>query len=118
MKVIDPSRIYELSAGNSLAFVQMHDGRIVRDGTTNEEVLDVLIDRVTDGYQRLPCQESIRAVYFLKEALAALRKRTESRRRLKVDGTLQPHYSQCMPPDEAVGGMSLFDVRELDVAPN
>ena len=118
MKIIDPSRVYELSAGNSLAFVQKDHGRIIREGTTNEEVLEVLIDRVIGGYQRLPCQESIRAVHFLKEALAALHKRTVSRIRLEVDGTLQPHYSSCTPSDEAVGGMSLFDVRELDLAPN
>jgi hypothetical protein len=117
MKVIDPGREYELSASNRLCFLQKERGEIVRDGTTNEEVLEVLIDRVTDAYQRLPCQESIRAVHFLREALTALRNRTASRVRLNVEGTLQPHYSHSTPSRDPSDGMAI-DISGLDLAPN
>jgi hypothetical protein len=117
MKVIDPGRVYELSACNRLSFLQKDHGEIVRDGTTNEEVLEVLIDRVTEAYQRLPCQESIRAVHYLREALTALRNRTASRVRSRVEGTLQPHLSHYPPSGESTGGMSI-DISGLDLAPN
>jgi len=117
MKIIDPGRVYELAAGNGLVFVQKEDGRTVHDGTTNEEVLEVLIHRVTEAYQRLPSQESIRAAHFLREALGALRQRTATRVHLKVEGTMRPHYGHEAPSDDSVGGWS-FDIGGLDLAPN
>lgn len=50
--------------------------RPLLDGTTNEELLTVLIDRVTGAFQNLPWQESIRALYLLREALASFQMRT------------------------------------------
>lgn len=91
MKVVDPGRTYELSAGNRLRFVQKEGGRVTRNGTTNEEVLEVLIHRVTEAYQTLPCRETIRALHFLGEALAAFQARTAVRVRANVEGTRQPH---------------------------
>jgi len=91
MKAVDPGRIYRLSAGNRLRFVQKEGGRILRNGTTNEEVIEVLIDRATEAYQRLPCRETIRALYCLREALAAFELRTARRASAHVEGTLQSH---------------------------
>jgi hypothetical protein len=91
MKVVDTGRAYELSAGNRLRFLQKEDGKITRNGTTNEEVLEVLIHRVTEAYQTLPCRETIRALHFLGEALTAFQTRTAIRVRANVEGTRQPH---------------------------
>jgi len=91
MKVIDPGRRYELAAGNDLVFLQKEGREIVRDGTTNEEVLEVLIDRVTEAYQTLPCRESIRALYLLREALAEFQMRSLRRASAGVEGTHHPH---------------------------
>jgi hypothetical protein len=49
MKILDRGRRYELSAGNHLAFLQKGGDSVIRDGTTNEEVLEVLIDRTTEA---------------------------------------------------------------------
>jgi hypothetical protein len=91
MKAVDPGRIYELSAGNRLFFVQKEGARITRNGTTNEEVLEVLIDRATEAYQRLPSRETIRALHCMREALAAFRARTARRVGANVEGTQQSH---------------------------
>ena len=118
MKVIDPGRVYELMAGNGLRFLQKEDGRIVRDGTTIEEVLDVLIDRVTEAYQALPCQETIRALYLMREALAALQMRTERRMLAKVEGTRQPHDPLPEPGDTLHGRTISSEVAAVDESPN
>lgn len=99
MQVIDPARKYRLAAGNGLVFLQKGAGQVVRDGTTNEEVLEVLIDRVTEAYQRLPCRESIRALYLLREALAAFQARSARRVETNVEGTLRPHDPVAVPVD-------------------
>jgi hypothetical protein len=91
MKVLDPGRRYELSAGNTLQFLQKAREAVLRDGTTNEEVLEVLIDRVTEAYQSVPCEESIRALHLLQEALTVFRMRTQRRQRSNVEGTDMPH---------------------------
>ena len=118
MKVIDPGRVYELTAGNGLRFLQKEDGRIVRDGTTIEEVLDVLIDRVTEAYQALPCQETIRALYLMREALAALQTRTERRILAQVEGTRQPHDPVPEPGDALLEETIRSEVAAIDRSPN
>jgi hypothetical protein len=118
MKVVDPGRCYELAGGNGLVFLRKEDGTIVRDGTTIEEVLEVLIDRVTDAYQKLPCQESIRALYLLREALAAFQERSARRVNAKVEGTLYPHDPIVEPPDVLHGKAVSRELDGLDHAPN
>lgn len=118
MKVIDPARRYQLAAGNDLVFLQKHAGRVVRDGTTNEEVLEVLIDRVTEAYQTLPCQESIRALYLLREALATFQARSARRAEANVEGTLRPHDPVAEPADVLGCGTVPREVDALDRAPN
>lgn len=118
MRVVDPGRIYELSAGNDLVFLRKEDGRIVRDGTTNEEVLEVLIDRVTTAYQMLPCQESIRALYLLREALATLQTRSARRASANVEGTLKPHDPVLEMADALLGRPVSRAFDAMDQAPN
>jgi hypothetical protein len=118
MKVVNPGRMYELSAGNRLAFLQKGRERIIREGTTNEEVLEVLIDRVTEAYQSLPCEESIRALYLLQEALAAFRMRTERRIAAGVEGTHQPH-EYLFESEAALPGRTMAtEVEVIDYGPN
>jgi hypothetical protein len=94
MNVIDPGRSYELDAGDVLHFLQMDGSTVLRDGTTNEEVLEVLIHRVTEAYQAVPCQETVRALHLLYEALMAFRLRSERRASANVEGTRRPHDSE------------------------
>jgi len=118
MKVVDPGRAYELAAGNGLVFLQREGGKLVRNGTTNEEVLEVLIDRVTEAYQTVPCQETIRALYLLREALAEFHARTARRLGARVEGTHQPHdHVSASAELSRYRALSLgFD--EIDLAPN
>ena len=117
MKVVDPGRVYELSAGNGLVFLQKDEGKLVRQGTTNEEVLEVLIDRVTDAYQVLPCQETIRALFLLREALATFHARTDRRVDAKVEGTHRPHDGATVPNHEYAHGVP-YGFEEIELAPN
>jgi hypothetical protein len=118
MKVIDPGRVYELAAGNGLQFLQKHDGLIVREGTTIEEVLEVLIDRVTEAYQTLPCQETIRALYLMREALSALQTRSSRRALANVEGTNLPHDPVAHSDDVLMGRTISRELDALDCSPN
>ena len=95
MNVIDAGRSYELNAGSVLHFIQRDAATKIRAGTTNEEVLEALIHRVSEAYQLLPCQETVRALYLLHEALMAFRLRTTRRVSSRVEGTNLPHDSEA-----------------------
>lgn len=53
----------------------------VNDGTTNEEVLAVLIDRLNYLQTKLPCRENAIVLTKLEESLMWLNKRAEDRNR-------------------------------------
>lgn len=60
--------------------------RTVNDGTTNEEVLAVLIDRLQYLNGKFPCRENALAITKLEESLMWLNKRTASRQARGVEG--------------------------------
>ena len=66
---------------------------LISDGTTNEEVLKVLIDRL-QYLQRVnpcrPCRENAIVITKLEEALMWLNKRTQDRIDREVEGTAKP----------------------------
>lgn len=66
------------AAGN---FVTVHEG------TTNEEVLACLIDRLGKLQAKFPCRENALAITKLEEALMWLNKRTADRKARGVEGT-------------------------------
>ena len=59
----------------------------VFDGTTNEEVLRALIDRLQHLQARMACRENSIAITKLEEALMCLEKRTADRKARRVEGT-------------------------------
>jgi hypothetical protein len=70
-----------------IGFYKMYpDGALV-DGVTNEEVLQVLIHRLTILNQTFRCEENEDATHHLIMALSALDRRTRSRQRREVEGT-------------------------------
>jgi len=91
MKVLDPGHRYELASGDTLHFLQKVGTKVIQDGTTNEELLQVLIHRVGEAYQKLPCKESVRALHDLRHALVTFRLRTARRVAAKVEGTHKAH---------------------------
>lgn len=58
----------------------------VNDGTTNEEVLKVLIDRLHYLNGKFPCRENAIVITKLEESLMWLNKRTSDRQARNVEG--------------------------------
>lgn len=59
----------------------------IADGTTNEEVLRVLIDRMNFLQAKMPCRENAIVITKLEESLMWLEKRTAHRVQRGVEGT-------------------------------
>ena len=58
----------------------------ISDGTTNEEVLEVLIDRMEFLQKKFTCKENACCITHLQEALMWLEKRTNDRIKRNVEG--------------------------------
>jgi hypothetical protein len=58
----------------------------INDGTTNEDLLEVLIDRMNYLQSKFPCRENAIAITKLDEALLWLEKRTNDRKKRQVEG--------------------------------
>lgn len=58
----------------------------ISDGTTNEEVLEVLIDRIQFLQSKFPCKENAIVIIKLEESLMWLNKRTSNRLKRNVEG--------------------------------
>jgi hypothetical protein len=97
MKVLIPGHLYELEnfenkdvTGQQLQFIHKEtlDGssQIISDGTTNEELLEVLINRANFQNAKFPCRENAIAVTHLDTALLWFQKRTADRIKRNVEG--------------------------------
>ncbi|CAA0215244.1 hypothetical protein [Tenacibaculum maritimum] len=63
--------------------------KTINDGTTNEEVLEMLIDRMEHLQNKFPCKENVIVITNLEESLMWLNKRTEKRKKREVKGKHQ-----------------------------
>lgn len=98
MKVLVPGHKYQLDMMEGgfliVQFIQKEekDGKSVttHNGTTNEEVLDMLIDRLKFLNKKLPSISNAAAIYGLTGALDCLKMRSEDRKRRGVEGTPKP----------------------------
>lgn len=100
MRVITLGHRYELSnfenkdkSGQIIQFIQKEPKEegstelvTISDGTTNEELLEVLIDRISFLNSKFPCRENAIAITKLDEALLWLNKRTNDRIKRNVEG--------------------------------
>jgi hypothetical protein len=103
MKILTPGHKYELEnfeakdrPGQVIQFIEktpviesgFRDAHLktVNDGTTNEELLRVLIDRLNSMQAKFWCRENGNAITKLEEALMWLEKRTADRRARGVEG--------------------------------
>lgn len=111
MKVLTPGHKYELFGFDDLANTQtiqfIEKGKrkdapfprpidsdpdefiTFNDGTTNEEVLEMLIDRTSYLNGLFPCKENACCITHLQEALMWLEKRTKDRVKRGVEGKLK-----------------------------
>lgn len=100
MKIVDKGHRYDLQNFASLdtqtlSFINKRrddNGELVlvHDGTTNEEVITCLIDRIEHLNTIMPCYENNTALAGLRQALGALNLRTASRVIRGVEGTTNP----------------------------
>lgn len=106
MKVITQGHKYELSnfdkpekPGQTIQFIEKStdpsgigvgdDGvtlYTMNDGTTNEDMLAVLIDRMQYLQAKFPCRENAIVITKLEESLMWLEKRTADRKKRNVEG--------------------------------
>lgn len=97
MKVIRKGHLYQLDSFNfgkpsqAIQFIEkIPVGELlgtVNDGTTNEEVLAVLIDRMKYLQDKFPCRENAIVITKLEESLMWLEKRTSDRVSRGVEGS-------------------------------
>jgi len=101
MKVITPGHLYHLDnfennesrLPQTIQFIEKvpvvegsKDLCTVNDGTTNEEVLRVLIDRMNYLQAKFPCRENAIVITKLEESLMWLNHRTAGRVARGVEG--------------------------------
>jgi hypothetical protein len=100
MKVISQGHYYELdnfelknTDGQRLQFIEKVPSKdnpteliTLNDGTTNEEILAVLIDRMQYLQGKFPCRENAIVITKLEESLMWLNKRTTDRVKRNVEG--------------------------------
>jgi hypothetical protein len=76
------------SQHQTLLFVQKDvAGNLQEDGTSNEEVLSMLVDRLKVLQEKLPSRETAIAITKIEEALLWLNRRTADRIQRGVEGT-------------------------------
>jgi hypothetical protein len=83
---IDAQHIYKLEGNQHVRFMKKQDGQLVYDGTTNEELIAVLIHRIDNLNQKFGCAENVRALCGLVMAKQALEERTKNRTARGVEG--------------------------------
>lgn len=100
MKTITPGHRYELEnfeakdqPGQIIQFIEkipIEEGKpelkTVHDGTTNEDLLRVLIDRMNSMQAKFPCRENAIATTHFETGLLWLEKRTADRKARGVEG--------------------------------
>lgn len=98
MKVITEGHKYELDSfeggtPQTIQFIEkvpVAEGstelKTVNDGTTNEEVLNVLLDRLNVLNKKFPCRENSIAITNLEQGLMWLNRRTDLRKQRGVEG--------------------------------
>lgn len=99
MKILTPGHKYVLANfeskdnGQTIQFIEKvpaSEGstelKTINDGTTNEEVLAVLVDRLNSMQAKFPCRENAIATTHVETAILWLEKRTAERKARGVEG--------------------------------
>ena len=86
------SPLYNTTA-QQLSFMKKVNGTIVGEGTTNEEVLKMMVHRMNYLQSKFPCRENAIVITKLEECLMWLNYRTEKRVAQGVEGKDIAHKS-------------------------
>lgn len=94
-RVIDPGHRYRIGGAQVLQFMKKErqgDAFVMTAaGTTNEELIDVLLDRLRTLNATVQCRENSLAITKLEEAKHWLDARTRNRQAQGVEGTAAAH---------------------------
>lgn len=93
MEIKEEGSIYTLTGGQTLHFVKSQDGHLIQDGTTNEEILEVLINRMEHLNSKLRSTENNLTITNLKTALYWLNRRHKTRAEQGLTNKEIPHVS-------------------------
>lgn len=63
----------------------------VNDGTTIEELVEVILDRLNSQGKKLPCRENSIAITNFEQGLLWLNRRTQNRIKANVEGLQKAH---------------------------
>jgi hypothetical protein len=63
----------------------------INDGTTNEEILEILLHRLNYLNKKFPCRENALAITHIETGLLWLYRRTELRKKANVEGKQLSH---------------------------
>ena len=103
------------NSGESIQFIEKNrqgdDLVTVNDGTTNEAVLEMLINRIRFLDAKCPCPENSLVIDFLTSALVLLDRRTTLRRNAGLEGKPQP-----LPADASHVAPNRVDVSHDQIA--
>lgn len=91
LEILKPGHRYDIRTEQGISIHELHfqDGvvpEVGRNGMQNEEVLEVLIDRMNWLNKQFPCRENSIVITKLDEALLWLNKRTADRVKRGVEG--------------------------------
>ncbi len=82
----NPQKQADSSRTQQLRFLEMNEHGEYIEGTTNEEVLEVLLDRIKYLNAKFPCEENRLAIDAMEIALLFFYKRTKDRISRGVEG--------------------------------
>lgn len=86
---VSAGHVYKLANDQEIRFMKnMPDEGY--SGTTNEEVLEMMLDRMKYLNGVMPCRENSIVITKLQEALMWLNERTKDRQARGVEGTQKP----------------------------
>lgn len=91
---IDEGHVYKLVGNQHIRFMKKVDGQLVYEGTTNEELISVLLHRISALNEKFPCSENMHAISALGGALHVLQLRTQRRIAQGVEGQDAQHLSE------------------------
>lgn len=79
--------------GDTINFMKHEDSKKIIEGTTNEQLLTVLIHRTEFQNMELRSLEGEEAIWHMKKALLAFNNRTNARKEQGVSKTLETHIA-------------------------
>lgn len=86
-KSVEEHHYYKLTDEfNNIVFARKDENGDEHSGTTNEEVISILVHRLNQLQKKFPCCENALAITKLEEALIWLKKRTGDRINRGVEG--------------------------------